>query len=351
VYTLKGVNVYGIQHRAHDERGKWSYAFQLLRFLCAAFGRLSARHRQVKYGLLHVHNVPDFLVFAALYPKWTGAKIILDIHDIVPELFEGKFRAPSDSSYIKLLKQVERWSAAFSDHVIVSNHLWLDRYTARSARAEKCSVFVNNVDPALFYRRTRTRADDKLILLFPGSFQHHQGLDIAIRAVGRLKDRLPKCELHLYGGGGGQDAQKHLAALAAELGLNGRVRFCGLVPLDLIAQVMANADVGVVPKRADTFGNEAYSTKIMEFMSQGVPVVASRTAVDTYYFNDETVRFFPSGDDRAMAEAVLEVLEDRDIRARMTQNGLEYAARNDWRSRKLEYFSLVDGLCVEKFDN
>jgi glycosyltransferase involved in cell wall biosynthesis len=348
-YRLNGVTVYGIQYRERNERGKWAYAGQLLRFLWGALICVSARHRKIKYALVHVHNVPDFLVFAALYPKWTGAEIILDIHDIVPELFQGKFQSQSDNQYIKLLKILERICAAFSDHVIVSNHLWLERYVARSAPGEKCSVLVNHVDPAIFYRRTRNRTDGKVILLFPGSFQQHQGLDIAIRALGRLKDEVPGCELHFYGGGGGHDAQRNLAALASELGVSDRVRFCGQVSLDQIPQVMANADIGVVPKRADTFGNEAYSTKIMEFMSQGVPVVASRTAIDMYYFSDETVRFFTSGDDRAMSEELLKVIRDERLRARMSQNGLEYAARNDWGSKKAEYLSLVDSLCVERF--
>ena len=39
------------------------------------------------YDLIHVHSVPDFEVFAAAYPKLTGTKIILDIHDIVPEFY------------------------------------------------------------------------------------------------------------------------------------------------------------------------------------------------------------------------------------------------------------------------
>ena len=38
-------------------------------------------------------NIPDFMVFAAVFPKLTGAKIILDVHDIVPELFVTRFNA------------------------------------------------------------------------------------------------------------------------------------------------------------------------------------------------------------------------------------------------------------------
>ena len=351
VHELKGVNVYGIQHRANDETGKWSYAWQLLAFLYGSFLFVTRKHRQIKYDLIHVHNIPDFLVFAALYPKWTGARIILDIHDLVPELFEGKFHSRPNSRYVRLLKVVERLSARFSDHVIISNHLWQKRITERSVAADKCSVLINHVDPTVFYRRERVRADGKLVLLFPGSFQAHQGLDVAIRALARLKDRLPNCELHLYGGGGGRDAQAALEKLASESGLNGRVRFFNSVPLDQIPQVMANADIGVVPKRADTFGNEAYSTKIMEFMSQGIPVVASRTAIDTYYFSDETICFFKSGDDQAMADALLKIINDPDLRERLSKNGLAYAKRNSWDSKKAEYLSLIDSVCVEKFSS
>ena len=57
--------------------------------------------------------------------------------------------------------------------------------------------------------------------------------------------------------------EPELRGLAARLGLNGSVRFFASVPLDRIPDVMANADLGVVPKRADGFGNEACSTKIM----------------------------------------------------------------------------------------
>jgi glycosyltransferase involved in cell wall biosynthesis len=205
------------------------------------------------------------------------------------------------------------------------------------------------VDTAIFTRRTRTRDDGKIVLLFPGTFQPHQGLDVAIRALARLKAKVPNCELHFYGGGG-RGAKDELTKLASELGLNGQVRFFDSVPLDSIPDLMANADIGVVLERADGFGDEAYSTKIMEFMSQGVPVVASRTAADSYYFNDETVGFFRSGDDEDMARTLLNVIEDRDLRDRMSRSGLEYAARNGWDTRKTEYLDLVDSLCTERFE-
>jgi Glycosyltransferase len=338
---LDGITVYRLQRRDHDERHKWTYAWRLLRFLIVATLFLVRHQRRVRYDLIHVHNVPDFLVFAAWYPKFKGARLILDIHDIVPELFASKFGATADSLYFRLLRLIEKASAAFVDHVIVSNHLWYETLTSRSVAKERCSVFINSVDPIIFRRRDRTRNDGKLILLFPGTFQWHQGLDVAIEALVHIKKKVPTAELHLYGGGG---VEADLVQHAARLELNGSVKFLGGVPYERIAEVIANADIGIVPKRADSFGNEAYSTKIMEFMSQGVPVVASRTKIDSFYYDDSLIRFFTSGDSEAMAKAVLAVVEDTALRDSMVAKGLEYADRNSWAHKHHNYLDLVDRL-------
>ncbi len=181
--------------------------------------------------------------------------------------------------------------------------------------------------------------------MFPGGLQWHQGLDIAIRAMPKISARIPQAELHIYGDGNMKDG---LVALAQELELNGHVRFFNPLPVREIAGIMARANVGVVPKRADSFGNEAYSTKIMEFMSLQVPVVVSNTKIDRYYFDDSGVRFFESGNPDALADAVCEVLRNHELRQQMVKRASAYAARNDWVTAKVEYLKLVDGLCAEK---
>src|SRR5205085_188186 len=100
---------------------------------------------------------------------------------------------------------------------------------------------------------------------------------------------------------------------------------------------------GVVPKRADSFGNEAYSTKHMEFMSQNVPLVISRTAIDMYYFDESQVRFCESGNVQEFGDAMVEVLSDQQLRERLISNARDYVARNHWGNKKKEYTDLVDG--------
>jgi glycosyltransferase involved in cell wall biosynthesis len=157
-----------------------------------------------------------------------------------------------------------------------------------------------------------------------------------------LRLKLPEAEFHIYGDG---NMKPQLVSLTEELGLNGSVRFFKPMPIQEIAYVMAEADLGVVPKRADSFGNEAYSTKIMEFMSLGVPVVVSETKIDRFYFDDSVVRFFESGNSDALAEAMCDVLCDDKLRNRLVRNASEYVAKNSWDNRKAEYLRLVDGLC------
>ena len=205
------------------------------------------------------------MVFSAWYPKLKGARVILDIHDIVPEFFASKFGMPAKGLTFSLLVWMERISAAFADYVIIANHLWRDKYAARTNTHQRCATFINNVDTSVFTPRPRQRQDEKQIVLFPGGLQWHQGVDIAIRAFKVLSAELPNAEFHIYGDG---SAKESLISLCAELGLNGKVRFFKPISVREIATIMAEADLGVVPKRADSFGNEAYSTKIMEFMSR-----------------------------------------------------------------------------------
>lgn len=340
--TTPNVNLVRIQRRlGKKEKSRASYLLPILRFLLAATFWIVRQHQRKPYDLLHIHNMPDFLVLAAGFPKLTGARVILDIHDIVPEFYASKFGARPDTLSIALLKGIERAAAGFVDHIIISNHLWRDKYAARTRTEGNCSVFINNVDARIFHPRPRLRNDGRFILLFPGGLQWHQGLDIAIQAFSKVSPRLPQAEFHIYGDG---NMKSNLMALARQLKLEDKVRFFDPVPVREVVQVMANADLGVVPKRADSFGNEAYSTKIMEFMSLGIPVVVSETRIDSYYFSNQEVRFFESGNVDALAGAILELAQNPARHALLAKNGLAYAARNSWETRKPEYLRLVDSL-------
>ena len=148
-------------------------------------------------------------------------------------------------------------------------------------------------------------------------------------------------EFHIYGGG---NVKSELQALVQEFGLNAKVFFFDSISMRRIAEIVANADLGIVAKRADSFGNEAYSTKIMEYMAVGVPVIVSRTKIDRFYFNDSVVQFFESGNENELAKAMLEVLQNPALREKMIVHASEYVARNCWEVRKGDYLNLVDSL-------
>jgi glycosyltransferase involved in cell wall biosynthesis len=344
--TINQVQVHRVHRRSQKrDKGQAGYLLPLLRFWVSSSAWLASKHLKHRYDFIHVHNVPDFLVFAAWLPKLTRARVVLDIHDVIPEFYASKFGKKEDTAAIRMVRWMERVSARYADYVIVANHLWLAKYAERTGVNGKCSVLINYVDRQMFRPRIRAQNNGTPVILFPGGLQWHQGLDIAIRAMPRIHARIPQAELHIYGDGNMKDS---LMALSNELGLDGKVRFFDPVPVRQVAEIMANADLGVVPKRADSFGNEAYSTKIMEFMSLGVPVVVSDTKIDQHYFHDSGVRFFESGKPEALADAVCEVFCDRDLRQQMVARASEYAARNDWATGKADYLKLVDSLCVEK---
>jgi glycosyltransferase involved in cell wall biosynthesis len=336
------VKVIRIQGREKNERGKFSYLTKLLGFFVRSMIEITRRHLSEPYDIIHVHSVPDFEVFAAFIPKLRGAKIILDIHDIVPEFYAAKFKVSQTALIFKALIMVEKLSASFADHVIVANDLWLDKLVARSTSREHCSAFINYPDLSMFRPDLRTKKNEnRFVIVYPGTLTWHQGLDIAIKAFALATEEAPEMEFQIYGEG---SARTEIEGLIQSLQLSDKVSLSAPLPLRQIAAVMANADLGIVPKRNDLFGGGAFSTKILEFMALGVPLVIADTRIDRHYFDDSIVRFFRAGDEKDLARVMVEAYHNRDFGGQLASRGLKHAEENSWSRRKGDYLAIVKRL-------
>jgi glycosyltransferase involved in cell wall biosynthesis len=333
--------MFRIQNRNENERLPTTYLFKLLLFMVRSAFLLTKNSLKGKYNVIHVHSVPDFEVFAACIPKLLGTKIILDIHDIVPEFYAYKFHKKRNSLIFKMLIAMEKLSIAFADHVIIANHIWYETLVSRSVKKEKCSVVLNYPDPSIFSRNGGRPYDGKFIMIYPGTLHWHQGIDIAIRGFKKIADKYPGAEFHIYGDGGKKES---LLELIEQEGLKERVLFKGVLTMEGIAAAMSEADLGVVPKRAVSFGNEAFSTKILEFMAIGIPALVSNTKIDRFYFNDSQVMFFNSEDVDDMASKMETLINDADLRTSLVKNSSAYIAENNWNVKRNEYFDLIRSL-------
>jgi glycosyltransferase involved in cell wall biosynthesis len=341
---IEGVHVHRLQGRILNEKSIFSYGWRIGQFLARAAFQVTRHDLKQHYDVLHIHSVPDFLVFSALLPKLRGTPIILDIHDILPEFYASKFTAGRKSGLFNALVGVERTSCRFASHVIIANHLWRERLLSRSLAADKCTVVLNSPDRAIFTRTSSGPAENgRFIILYPGSLHWHQGIDIAVRAFARISRQVPQAGFHIYGEGPTKAA---LLGLIKELGVEEQVKMLPSRPLRDIARIMEDANLGIVPKRKDNFGNEAFSTKILEFMAMKIPVIVADTEIDKFYFNDSVVTFFESGNVEDLADRMLRLINNSRERLAQTENAYHFVSTVDWSAKQHEYLELVDKLVV-----
>src|SRR5207237_6602702 len=130
--------------------GKLTYVGQYSAFILVSFVYLTMRSLRKRYAFIQVHNMPDVLVFAAAAAKLRGSKLILDLHDPMPELMQTIFKLPAESLSVRALKTMERRSIAFADLVLTVNIACQNLYSARSCRLDKIRVVLNSPDDYIF---------------------------------------------------------------------------------------------------------------------------------------------------------------------------------------------------------
>lgn len=338
--VIQGVNVFRIQKRVIDETGPISYLWKLLMFFLRSAWLVTIKHLRQPYDVIHVHSVPDFEVFATLIPRLLGAHVILDIHDIVPEFYATKFKVDEGSLIFRILVSIEKLSIRYSDRVIISNDLWREKLLSRSVSEQKCTTIINYPDPSIFSggEHAIPRSGHDFMMCYPGTLAWHQGLDLAIDAVCLLRAEVPNLKFVIIGDG---PRREDLKRRIRELDICDRIEIKDGVAIEEIAEFMTKVDLGVVPKRKDKFANEAFSTKILEFMAMNVPVLAARTRIDEYYFNDELVQFFEPENVDDLAAKILFLIRNPMRRVSLCKCSAKFIAENNWDVKKFRYFDLI----------
>ncbi len=325
---------------AHLRASIFRYAVEYALFFTAAAAIATARHVRERYELVQVHTMPDGLVFAALIPKLLGAKVILDLHELMPELFASKYGLPIDHPLPRLLTVQERLAVRFADSCLVVSQPCLDRFLQRGLPASKLNVIMNSAEPALFgWQHERKAASGASpTLVSHGTLVRRYGYDTLVRAM----TELPRVDLEIIGDG--EDRQR-LQELAAGLGVDDRIAFMGRLPLAEIARRIVGAEAGIVPNRSDEFTDLVLPTKLLEYVALGVPAVVSRTPAVEAYFDERSVAFFEPGDPADLAKTIRATLENpigsRDMSARALER---YESGLHWPAQERKYLDLVKRL-------
>jgi glycosyltransferase involved in cell wall biosynthesis len=309
-----------------------------------AAANLARQHRRRRYGLVQVATLPDFLAFAAAPLKLAGVPILLDLHEDMPEFFRDRFAHRALRPLLPVVSGAARASAAIADQLITVHEPLRQLSIARGVPPDKIAVVMNSADPRVFDPRRHSRRpfmeDGELRLIHHSNLQRIYGSGVLVEAVAMIGEGLP-VRLDVYGDG---PYRQELAASVKQLGVDDRVRLNGPVPIDDLANLIAGADIGLVPTLPEPYLQYSLSTKLLEYAAMGIPIIASDLGTFRQHFTPDAIRYVPAGQPDALAAAIRVLAADPRQAARLGAEALRQSAAYAWPVQAQRYVEIVERL-------
>jgi glycosyltransferase involved in cell wall biosynthesis len=270
-------------------------------------------HRTRRVDVAYVHAPPDFLVGAALAPRLLGSKVVIDIHDLSPHMFHARFGGRRLAHLLeRTLYTVERAACSLAHEVVTVHGPYREELAAHGVPRDKITVVMNaplpdSVERARDIAAENGQHENTFVVAYHGTVTHWYGVDLIVEAIAQLRERIPGLRGLILGEG---DALPGIAATAERLGVAQLIDF----PTKLVSQSealsrVAGAHCGVVPNRPSPLNRFALSSKLLEYASVGVPVVAAKLETLAAHFNSDEVTYFEPDDVDALADAIRWVAE------------------------------------------
>ena len=326
---------------------KIRYILEYAAFMLLAGLWLSALHLRRRYHVVHIHNMPDVLVFTALLPRLTGSRIVLDLHDPTPEVYQTKFGIRPDGRAFRILAWLERLSIRFANRILTPNVTFRNLFIERGCPPDKIQVIMNSPQESIFTSDDNGRipvdanGSHPFIVMYHGGVYERHGIDTALHALAQLHEQLPEIQLHVYGDG---DFRERFLELIDELRLGSWVQYFGHQSLEQIAQAIPKATVGLIPNKRTPFTEINMPTRIFEYLCLNRPVIAPRTRGILDYFSLEELIFFEPGDAKSLASVLRWVHDNPDDAQATMDRGRHVYLRHAWKEEAQRLVSLYGTL-------
>jgi glycosyltransferase involved in cell wall biosynthesis len=319
------------------------YVFAYLKYFLACFYRLTALSTKFRYTAVHVHNMPNALVFAAIVPRLRGSRVVLDVHDLMPTTYQVKFGTALDRLIVKALILEQRISAWFSSEVICADHMqkaYLEEVC--KVPAAKVTVIMNLPDETLFRPIfPRRRTDSTFRLAYHGTIAERLGIDLILEAVAQIGKEIP-VHLSLYGGG---SFLPEAIRRAEQLGIRDEVYFSeSFFSVESVPELLSGTDVGIIGNRrtpaTDSF---MMPVKLFEFVQLGIPVVAPRLKIIQSYFGEDMLEYYEPGDTADMARHIVRLYREPMRREQLVRSAARFNEEFGWAGEKKKYLAMLNG--------
>jgi glycosyltransferase involved in cell wall biosynthesis len=300
----------------------------------------------LKHGfeILQVHTLPDFLIFAGLWNKIFGCKLILDLHELFPEIFMARKPELQNSFYVKILKLSEKLSIKLADKAITIHDNAKDIFIRRNPGLEKkITVIMNGVDENEIKSRERNLTDN-FIILYNGSLVKLLNLQLVVKSLALLKEKMPsedfnKITFSLYGDGPGL---KDITEEARVLGLSDKIFYGGYIPPVKIYDEILKANVCILPPLKNLYSDLFYTVKMVEMIYLKVPVIATRLKTYLLYYSENSIFYFDSNNIEELSERIKEVFYNKESVQKKIESAFADYQKVGWGIMKKRYVDLIN---------
>ena len=275
---------------------------------------LLIRHR---YDFIHAHEESVF--FCLLLKPLFGTPLVYDMHSSLPQQLIN-FNFTQSKALIGLFGTLERASLRSADAVITICPDLRDLVRKKLGDEKPQFLIENSIFDDVNLRANGSEEPtqepeplpaNRRSIVYAGTFESYQGLDILVHAFKHVIDKAPDAFLLVVGGT--PDQVEVLSKLTRRLGVEEHCRILGRVPKSVARSYILGSSALTSPRREGT----NTPLKVYELLASGIPIVATRIYSHTQVL-DDSVCFLVKPEAESMAQGLIDALENNDKRTRIT---------------------------------